>query len=158
MSLADTSVTIRRISEEERTKAQHFHLSITSEVSNLGAVAEFIANAARQSGLNERDTYNVQMAVDEAVTNVIQHAYHGVAAGRIELSCERRRDDLIVEIVDAGKPFDASQVPAPRTRGPLSRRNVGGLGVFFMKKLMDQVEFTSRAGGGNRVRMVKHIR
>ena len=137
-------------------KAQH--LRINSDVSNLAAVADFITTAAQQSGLNERDIYDVQMAVDEAVTNSIQHAYHGRTNGHIEIRCERRADDLIVEIVDGGKPFDASKVPTPRTRGPLSRRSIGGLGVFFMKKLMDEVEFTNLAEGGNRVRMVKHIR
>jgi serine/threonine-protein kinase RsbW len=138
--------------------AQYSHLSISSDVSNLGEVADFIVDAARESGLNEAETYRVQMAVDEAVTNVIQHAYHGVADGRIEIFCERRGRDFIVEIVDFGKPFDASQVPIPRVRGPLSRRNIGGLGVFFMKKLMDKVEFSHGAESGNRVRMVKRIK
>ncbi len=151
-------IDIFRAEQIALAKGQHFHLSINSDVSNLGAVAEFITNAAQSNELNERDIYNVQMAVDEAVTNVIQHAYRGRTDGRIDIFCERQGNDLIVEIVDSGNPFDASKVPTPRTRGPLSRRNIGGLGVFFMKKLMDKVEFTSKAGGGNRVRMVKHIR
>ena len=139
-------------------KAQHFQLSIRSEASNLSAVADFIAAAAGQSGLNDRDTYNIQMAVDEAVTNVIEHAYRGRTDGRIDIYCERHGNDFIVEIQDFGKPFDAARVPTPRTRGPLARRSVGGLGVFFMRKLMDTVEFNSTPGNGNRVRMVKHIR
>ncbi len=139
-------------------KAQHYHLSISSDVSNLGEVADFIIASAQECGLNEAETYKVQMAVDEAVTNVIQHAYHDVSDGRIEIFCERRGHDFIVEIVDFGKPFDASKIPMPRVRGPLSRRGIGGLGVFFMKKLMDKVEFSHGVESGNRVRMVKRIK
>ncbi len=139
-------------------KAQRFQLTIYSEVSNLGAVADFVTDAAQRAGLGERDTYNVQMAVDEAVTNVIQHAYHGRSDGRIDIYVERRGAEFIVEINDFGKPFDASKVPTPRVRGPLSRRSIGGLGVFFMRKLMDSVEFSSNSGGGNRLRMMKRVK
>ncbi len=139
-------------------KAQHYHLSIGSDVSNLGEVADFIIASAQECGLNEAETYKVQMAVDEAVTNVIQHAYRGVDDGRIEIFCERRGNEFITEIVDFGKPFDASKVPMPRVHGPLARRGIGGLGVFFMKKLMDKVEFSHGAESGNRVRMVKRIK
>ena len=139
-------------------KAQQSHLTISSELSNLGVVADFIAESARADGLEEHDAYHVQMAVDEAITNVIQHAYHGTRAGRIDISCERRGDEFIVEIQDFGKPFDPSRVRTPRVKGSLSRRTIGGLGVFFMKQLMDSVEFSRDAKRGNLVRMVKRIR
>jgi serine/threonine-protein kinase RsbW len=139
-------------------KARQSHLTISGELSNLGVVADFIAQSARGSGLDERDTYYVQMATDEAVTNVIQHAYRGRRDGRIDVTCERRRDEFIVEIQDFGKPFDPAHVRTPRVKGPLSRRTIGGLGIFFMKKLMDSVEFSRDTERGNRVRMVKRIR
>ncbi len=138
--------------------ADSSRLNIKSDVANLGPVADFIVKAAQEAGLDDRETYNVQMAVDEAVTNIIQHAYNGNHEGRIDICCERRGMEFIVEIRDFGKPFDPSRVRTPRVHGPLSRRTIGGLGVFFMKKLMDQVEFTSDAVHGNRVRMVKRIK
>ncbi|MGB8644581.1 MAG: ATP-binding protein [Anaerolineae bacterium] len=139
-------------------KAQHFQLTILSDFSNLGAVADFITHAAGESGLDESASYNAQMAVDEAVTNVIEHAYHGRQDGQIFISCESDDDEFIIVIQDYGKPFDFNKVPKPRVKGPLARRSIGGLGVFFMKKLMDKVEFSSSADRGNRVRMVKRIR
>ncbi len=139
-------------------KTQEFRLNIKSQVTNLGQVAEFIERAAEACGLGEGDTYNVQMAVDEAVTNIIQHTYRGNQEGLIELCCERQGDDFVIDIRDFGKPFDPAKVHAPRTKGPLSRRSVGGLGIFFMKKLMDEVEFSSVPGKGNRVRMVKRVK
>jgi anti-sigma regulatory factor (Ser/Thr protein kinase) len=140
------------------SETQQFKLTITSESSNLETVCEFITNAARSSGLTEKQTDDVQMAVDEAVTNVIEHAYAGKTNGRIMIVCEYRGDEFIVEIQDFGKPFDASQVRAPRTRGPLSHRTIGGLGIFFMKKLMDEVQFSSDREHGNRTRLVKRIK
>lgn len=139
-------------------KPQQSHLIIKSELSNLGAVANFIVRAARASGLDERATYQVQMAVDEATTNVIQHAYRGKKDGRIDISYKQRGDEFVVAIRDFGKPFDPSKVHTPHVKGPLSRRTIGGLGIFFMKKLMDRVEFSSGKERGNRVRMVKRIR
>lgn len=137
---------------------QHFHLAITSELANLGAVADFIAEAGYASGLSEKQVCDVQMAVDEAVTNVMQHAYRGRSDGRIWIDCEQNGGEFSVEIHDFGAAFDVSKIPAPRTRGTLARRAIGGLGVYFMRKLMDRVEFSSDARDGNRVRMVKRIK
>lgn len=139
-------------------KAPSYHLTISADLSNLAAVADFIAEFSRASGLDDREAYHVQMATDEAITNIVQHAYHGRPDGRIDISCERHGDELVIEIRDKGKPFDPSQISTPRVKGPLSRRTIGGLGVFFMKKLMDSVEFSHDAKLGNRVRMVKRIR
>ncbi len=137
---------------------QQFQLTVTSDVSNLGTVADFITQAAEAGGLDDKAAYKVQMAVDEAVTNVIEHAYNGNTEGRIYISCEIRGNEFIVEILDFGQPFNAEKVRQPRIKGPLSRRNIGGLGIFFMKKLMDRVEFSSSVDTGNRVRMMKRIR
>jgi serine/threonine-protein kinase RsbW len=59
-------------------------------------------------------------------------------------------------IRDRGKPFDPSKIKIPKTDSPLSERAIGGLGIFFMRKLMDQVEF-SRDAKGNVTRMTKLI-
>ncbi len=146
---------------QERTKlgkAQHYQLDIQSDFSNLATVAEFITNAAADWELDDRTTYNIQMAVDEAVTNVIEHAYRGRSDGSILISCDIRGNEFIVEIQDFGTPFDPKKVAKPQVKGPLSERTVGGLGIYFMKKLMDRVDFSSGAKSGNRVRMVKKIR
>ncbi len=139
-------------------KAQHYQLSIQSNFSNLATVADFITNAAGDWDLDDRTTYNIQMAVDEAVTNVMEHAYKGRSDGTIIISCDIKGDEFIVEIQDFGKPFDPKKVAKPQVKGPLSQRTVGGLGIYFMKKLMDRVEFSNSGKIGNRVRMVKKIR
>lgn len=138
--------------------ADNFSLIVDSRLERLPDIAEFIQQAAQAYGLNEDQTYDVQMAVDEACTNVIQHAYGGRSDGTIDITCEKSGNKLVVTVRDFGKRFDPKKVARPRTQDPLSRRNIGGLGIFFMQKMMDQVEFKFSPSEGNRLTMVKKIK
>ncbi len=137
--------------------ARRFVLMVNSQVERLAEIGDFVVKAARASGLNEDETYDVQLAVDEACTNIMHHAYHGRRDATIEIACERQGRQFVVTIQDYGDPFDLKKVTRPRTREPLSRRHVGGLGLFFMYQLMDQVEFDF-SPNGNRLTMVKKIK
>lgn len=139
------------------TNSQVYLLDITSDMANLERVAEFIADIARKSNLSQRQSDDVQMAVDEAVTNVMEHAYAGQSDGIIFIKCRVNAKEFFVEIRDTGKTFDTQKVKKPNTKSPLSARSIGGLGVFFMKKLMDKVEFT-RDQSGNITRMTKKLK
>ncbi len=136
--------------------SQKFQLTIASRVENLARIGEFVEQAARACGLNERAWCDVEMAVDEACANVIEHAYHDDRAGRIDLRIERKGKDFVVVIEDYGKRFDPQKIAKPNTAAPLSERNVGGLGVYFIHKLMDRVKFDS-SSGHNVLTMVKKI-
>ena len=138
--------------------AEKYSLTVDSRLERLSEIASFIELAARESGLNDDQVYDVQMAVDESCANVIEHAYRGRADGTIDLMCEKRGKEFVVTIQDFGEQFDPKKVAPPRTRDPLSRRNIGGLGLFFMHKLMDRVKFEFAAGTGNRLTMVKKIK
>ena len=137
---------------------EQFSLSVDSRLERLGEIAEFIESIAKECGMNEDQTYDVQMAVDEACTNVIEHAYCGRKNGTIDITCEKRGDHLVIVIHDFGEKFDPKQVEQPRTKDPLSKRNVGGLGIFFMKKMMDKIEFKFSPSDGNRLTMIKKIK
>lgn len=137
---------------------QRFALTVDSHLERLGEIADFIGEAARASGLNETQLCDVQMAVDEACTNVIQHAYHGRPGGTIEIVCEQRGKEFTVTIRDYGTPFNPNKIVQPKTRDPLSRRSIGGLGLFLMHKLMDRVDFHFSSKRGNRLTLVKKIK
>ena len=138
--------------------SQKYSLNVNSRLERLAEIADFIADAACACGLNDAQTYDVQMAVDEACTNVIEHAYRGKPDGTIDIGCERRGNEFVVTIQDFGERFNPQRVKAPEPRGPLSRRRIGGLGLFFMRQLMDRVEFDFASGRGNRVTMAKKIK
>jgi GAF domain-containing protein/anti-sigma regulatory factor (Ser/Thr protein kinase) len=121
----------------------------------LDRMRDFVGSFARSSGMVDRDVYAVQLAVDEACTNIIEHAYEGILDGRIEISCESRKNSLNISIYDWGKPFDLSQVEDPDLTEDLTVRKIGGLGIFLMRKMMDKVKYHSLPGGGNRLELVK---
>lgn len=135
-----------------------FSLIVNSQVERLAEIADFVADAACACGLNAEQTHDVQMAVDEACTNVIEHAYRGKSDGTIDIVCVRRGDEFVVTVQDFGARFDPHKVKVPKTRAPLSARSIGGLGLFFMRKLMDRVQFDFSSGQGNRLTMVKKIK
>jgi serine phosphatase RsbU (regulator of sigma subunit)/putative methionine-R-sulfoxide reductase with GAF domain/anti-sigma regulatory factor (Ser/Thr protein kinase) len=127
-----------------------------AQFDKLDGIREYVGEFARSSGLVDRDVYAVQLAVDEACSNIIEHAYEGIPDGRIEITCEAKKSSLTIKICDWGKSFDPSIVEAPELSDDLSERQIGGLGIFLMRKMMDKVTYHSEPGKGNRLVMVKN--
>lgn len=130
-------------------------ICVSSNLTNLAGIAQFVSERARQVGMNEQEVFDIQMAVDEACTNSIEHAYSDGAAGVVRVCCYVEDRDFVVRISDYGEPFDAAAIPTPDTAAPLEERGIGGLGLYFMRKLMDSVEFSLIAPRGNLVVMRK---
>jgi serine/threonine-protein kinase RsbW len=122
---------------------------------SLAKIGEFVARAASSAGLDPTAAYAVEMAVDEACTNIIEHAYDGEGRGDIECVCQINSTGLIVTLRDYGSPFDPSSVPEPDIHASLEERTEGGLGLFLMRKLMDEVRFEFTCDSGNILTMVK---
>ncbi len=134
---------------------QNSQLTVAGYFKNLTEVSQFIDQAAARAGLDERATYAVRMAVDEACTNIIQHAYGGEGRGQIRLLCETQAEGLQVTIFDQGTPFEPMHVPELDPQAPLQERQPGGMGVFFIRNLMDTVEFKFGTPQGNRLILFK---
>lgn len=122
---------------------------------SLAEIAEFVTRAAGAAGLDKDAVYAVEMAVDEACTNIIEHAYGGEGRGDIECTCEVNHDRLSVTLRDYGCPFNPSSVPEPDIRSALEDRREGGLGVYLIRRLMDEVYFEFTSDSGNVLTMVK---
>jgi len=123
--------------------------------STIPTITQFVAEAAHAAFLDEDAVFHCQMAVDEACTNVIEHAYGGEAKGNIEIVCQVEPGRCTIRIVDHGQPFDPTKVPPPRASASLEDIRPGGIGLHLMKQLMDEVrfEFTEQ---GNVLTMVKN--
>ncbi|NJN96493.1 MAG: ATP-binding protein [Anaerolineales bacterium] len=130
-------------------------LTVAGSFENLAKISDFVEQAAQQAGLDERSVYAIQMAVDEACTNIIEHAYGGEGKGRIRLTCSVQRDGLQIEIYDQGVAFDPDEVPELNTQAPAGERQPGGMGLFFIRKLVDRAEFTFGTRQGNRLTLFK---
>jgi serine/threonine-protein kinase RsbW len=109
---------------------------------SLEEIRGYVAWSARQCGLMPASIYSVQLAVDEAFTNIIEHAYGGECQEEIECTCKINADRLTITLRDCGQPFNPAKVPEPDLNASLEERPSGGLGLYFMRHLMDEVKFT----------------
>ena len=136
------------------------HLIVPGRFECLTDIAAFITQAAREAGLNDDEVFHVEMAVDEACSNVIEHAY-AARTGDIDLVCScPAAGQLEVVIRDSGQPFDPEEIPSRKVDTPadLDNLNEGGLGLYFMRKLMDEVRFEFVPGQGNTLTMLKRTK
>lgn len=122
---------------------------------SLAKIGQFVTQAAMQAGLKESAIFAVQMSVDEACSNIIEHAYGGEDIGDIDCTCRIDSEGLTIILHDTGTPFDPNKVPEPDLTSPLEERKEGGLGLFFIHKLMDEVHFEFSAEKGNTLTLVK---
>jgi anti-sigma regulatory factor (Ser/Thr protein kinase) len=125
------------------------------EYKSLKKISEFVVQAARQAGLNEHATYQVDLAVDEACCNIIDHAYGGEGVGEMTCSVEIQPDKLTVIIKDRGQPFDPSKVPEPKLDAPLEEVRRRGAGFYLMRMIMDELHYKHSPEEGNVLVLVK---
>jgi serine/threonine-protein kinase RsbW len=131
-------------------------MAFPGRFSSLDSIRKFYAHAAEQAGLDQEAIAEVELAVDEAASNIIDHAYGGEGKGEIECSCRVIPEGLEIILHDHGKPFDPAMVAPPDLTSDVCCREPGGLGLHFMKSLMDSVEFSFNGHGGNLLTMTKH--
>lgn len=131
-------------------------ITIAGRYENLVKLADFIRQIARQAGLDSFAVYSVETAVEEACTNIIEHAYGGEGKGMIECTCTVDDAALIIQLRDKGKPFNPKKIRNPDTKAPLNKRESHGLGLYIMRKWMDDVRFEFSAESGNTLTMVKY--
>src|SRR4030042_4291087 len=111
-------------------------MAFPGRFSSRDAIRNFYARAAEQAGLDEDSITEVELAVDEAAANIIDHAYGGEGKGEIECSYRVIPEGLEVILHDHGKPFDPETVVQPDLTSDVCGREPGGLGMNFMKSLM----------------------
>ncbi len=121
----------------------------------LGDICEFVTKEAKAARLNEKEIYAVQLAVDEACTNIIEHAYGGEGKGDIELICKVVNDGMEIVLKDDGEPFDPDLITEPKIGLPLEEVEPRGAGIFLIRKLMDEVIYEFSSGKGTVLKMKK---
>ena len=117
-------------------------------MSILRGVVEQLATVA---GFSEKDCRSITLAIDEACTNIIRHAYECRDDGRIELLCREHDDRVEFILTDYGRPVDLARL---RSRS-LDEVREGGLGTHLIAFTMDQVEY-DRVNNANQLRLVKY--
>ncbi len=141
-------------------------LTIPAQFDQLRRASAFVSEIAAAAGFQGLDLNRIELAVDEACSNIIQHAYAHQPGGEIHIHVQAeygRR--IVITLIDTGAPFDPADIPAHDPGAGLEDVKVGGLGLFLMRRTMDDVQFefnVKGVGSGqpkrfNRLTMVKHL-
>ena len=138
------------------SKGKHNTKRILSRTDNLSQVREFVGSAARMFGFADEDIANIELAVDEACTNIIKHAYQYATDKEIEISIFQSDRSFEIRIYDSGRAFDPTKLRPPDLKEHIGHLRRGGLGVYLMKRLMDKVEYNFNPGKRNEVRLTKY--
>ena len=127
-------------------------LNNTDEMARLDrAVNEF----GQAEQWPERMSYHIKLALEEVVMNVIKYAYEDDAAHEFEVRVKSNSEHVVIDVIDDGRPFDPLRETAkPDVEASLEARNIGGLGLLFVKTLMDHVEYR-RENDRNRLTLTK---
>jgi anti-sigma regulatory factor (Ser/Thr protein kinase) len=136
-----------RTSAPRRRRASRpaIKLVIPSETSFLGMVREMTRRMAELAGFDEATGSRIALAVDEATTNVIEHAYGGATDREVEIHFDDQGNDFRIEILDTGVMVDPRAVPRVDIKQYVTERRTGGLGVHLMEKIMDSVTYRRSA-------------
>jgi len=126
-------------------------ITVTARLESLERLVKSATESALQCGLAGEGLFAVELVTEEAVVNILKYAYHN-REGRIRLRCLEAGDRFVIEVTDWGVPFDATAQPAPDVNKPLEERPVGGLGIYLIKKMSDEMRYT-REDGQNILRL-----
>ena len=140
-------------------------LTVPGRYEEIQKICQFVADGAAESGLNQAAIFHIELACDEACTNVIEHAYGGEGVGDIEISWQLVGTAFIISIQDNGRSFNPDMIPEPSlpplppdamSPPDIDSVKVGGLGIHFMRQLMDEVQFQFDGETGNTLTLVKN--
>jgi serine/threonine-protein kinase RsbW len=132
-------------------------IRIDSRTERLIEVRQFVSDAARRFGFGDDEISKIALAVDEACTNVIKHAYKFDPTKKLTIKVKSHDNVFEVSIQDNGNQFNPAGIQAPDMKEYLAHYRHGGLGVYLMKSLMDKVEYTIQPGRQNEVRLTKYL-
>jgi len=129
-----------------------FEMTLTSDPRLLGVVRSAVEQFATALGFEDAQCHKITLAVDEALSNVIRHAYKSECNHMVQLTCQAQPEWLEFTFVDRGEPAD----PARICGQPLDEVALGGRGTHLIRQIMDEVSY-ERLGDQNRLRLRKYI-
>lgn len=130
-------------------------IKLDSNLDHVALAADFVAEIARQVPMNTQQIHDLELVITEALTNVVEHAYEGREDCQMEVSVTHQDDQFTIVISHDGADFNPDAHADPVMKDYLAQRRVGGLGLFLMKKLMDQVEYSTDDTGKRVIKLMK---
>lgn len=136
--------------------ADRLNLRVTNRLTEIARLADRVRAFCAEHGVSEAIAFRINLALEEVLANTIKYGYADDVAHEIAVELQQTRDGLTVEIDDDARPFDPTQAATPDLSAPLEERSIGGLGIHFVRTMMDEVRYR-RDGGRNRLTLVKRL-
>ena len=116
------------------------HIKLPATLDNLERWREAVSECARQQGFDQKKVIKIELALEEALVNICNYSYPEEPR-HAEVNCKRDNSRFIIEIIDSEIPFDLTSLPAPDLASSIEKRKIGGLGIFLIKKMVDEVKY-----------------
>lgn len=133
-------------------------LKVKSKTENLSLIRDFVSKSASDAGVPADFVENIILAVDEACTNIIKHAYKSSPEGEMIIKTKSTLSRFEIRITDFGNTFEPDAIPEPDLQKYYRQKRVGGLGMYLMRTLMDDIKYVSIPGKYNEVLLSKNIK
>jgi serine/threonine-protein kinase RsbW len=140
------------------TIERKFKLQVPSSTENLALIREFVTTVGKQARMSDDDVSKLELAVDEACANVIEHAYGHDITREVDVRAVFDEDEVRISVIDSGRGFDPAKVDEETVEQLVAKRKSGGLGFRLIKTLMDDVSYEIVPGQKNELHMTKKIR
>ena len=151
-----TLLFIHYLNEKQASDVMEKHLILHNEIQQIPQLASFLETIAEEKNLSQALTMSLNLALEEAVTNVILYAYPEGTDGLVDIEAVLRDDSLEFILSDSGKPFDPTAAPEADITLGVEERQIGGLGIYLVRQIMDSVTY-KRENGRNILHMTKKI-
>ena len=135
-----------------------FSLHVPSSTENLSMIRDFVKSIGTQAGMADMDVACLELAVDEACANVMEHAYDSDATKEVSIRAIVDDKTVQIEVIDTGKGFDPAAVEQLKLADLVTAKRTGGLGMSIMKSFMDEVHYEMQPGVKNELKMVKRLK
>jgi len=127
----------------------------SARIEHLERLIEFISRCATEQGFGQERTQEMEVATEEVLVNIFNYAYPE-KAGKVQVSCTAEDEvGFVIEVMDDGIPFNILSLPDPDVTSGISDRKVGGLGVFLVRELVNEIRYR-RDGDRNILTLVFH--
>jgi serine/threonine-protein kinase RsbW len=135
-----------------------FSLKVPSSTENLAMIRDFVNGIGVRAGMSTAEVAKLELAVDEACANVIEHAYGPDVVKEVSVRATVDEDAVQIHVIDTGKGFDPDSIGTKTLEELVADRKSGGLGMRLMKTLMDEVHYEVIPGEKNELHMVKRLK
>ena len=151
-----TMLFIHYLNDNTQNNNMARHLILHNDIQQIPQLAEFVETIAEEKKLDQALAMSLNLALEEAVTNVILYAYPNGIDGLVDIEAYIREDCLEFILSDNGKPFDPTAAPDADITLGVDERSIGGLGIYLVRNIMDTVSYRYE-NGKNILTMIKKI-